>query len=622
MKKSVKIKKLLTFLFIPLFINLIYSQTDVKTQQELLKSHVRFLASDELEGRYPGTEGIAKAANYIEEQFRLIGVEPINGSYRQSFPVTIGYDINENNKVSFEVVVPKIGVPPEKLKPMTRSWQVTTDWMPAHFSDDGTISGEMVFVGYGITAKDLNYDDYEGIDVKDKIVILLTDTPDGDDPNSKFAPYGKLRSKLINARERGAIGMIIVKINSDSANVFEPLIYEPAARNSGMIAIQANRTSIAKFFPRESNLLPTELEINKTKKPKSFPIPNAKVFITVELVNKNVMTDNIVGLIRGRNSGPTNHHFVIGAHYDHLGWGGPTSLHIERKNVYGGKIKEIHRGADDNASGVAGLIELARTFKENPTNRDILLISFSAEELGLKGSKFYVDNPLLPLEKLDFMINMDMIGRLRDNNLNVFGAGTSPIFNNLLDSLSIVDSIRITRSQGGFGPSDHSSFYNKNIPVLMFITGVHEDYHKPSDTWDKINYRGMVHVLRFIESMIRNIDGVPTKLPFVQADDVAEATQRQHSGYANAPWFGIIPNFEDSPLGCKISGTSPGSPAHKAGLSENDIIIKFGDMTIKNLHDLTYSLRQHKVGDKVLVKYIKATDNKEYTVEVQLSERK
>ncbi len=619
MKNPQKIKTLLLLIFL-LFINFLYSQTDVKSLEELLKSHVRFLASDELEGRYPGTRGIAEAANFIEEQFKLIGVEPINNSYRQRFPVTIGYDINDNNKVSFEVVVPKIGVPPEKLKPMSRSWQVKTDWMPAHFSDDGSISGEMVFVGYGITAKDLNYDDYDGIDVKGKIVILLTDTPDGDDPNSKFAPYAKLRTKLINAREKGAVGMIIVKINSDSANVFEPLIYEPAARNSGMIAIQANRNSIAKFFPRESNLFPTELEINKTKKPKSFPIPNAKVFITVELTNKNVMTDNIVGIIRGRNS--ANHHFVIGAHYDHLGWGGPTSLHVERKNVYGGKIKEIHRGADDNASGVAGLIELAKIFKENPTNRDILLISFSAEELGLKGSQYYVDNPLLPLDNLDFMINLDMIGRLRDNNLNVFGAGTSPLFNGLLDSLSIVDSIRITRSQGGFGPSDHSSFYKKDIPVLMFITGVHEDYHKPSDTWDKINYKGMVHVLRFIESMIRNIDKTPGKLPFTQTDDVAENTQRQHSAYSNAPWFGIIPNFEDSPLGCKISGTSPGSPAHKAGLSENDIITKFGNTTVKNLHDLTYSLRQYKAGDKVLVKYIKASDNKEYTVEVQLTERK
>ncbi len=619
MKNPQKIKTLLLLIFL-LFINFLYSQTDVKSLEELLKSHVRFLASDELEGRYPGTRGIAEAANFIEEQFKLIGVEPINNSYRQRFPVTIGYDINDNNKVSFEVVVPKIGVPPEKLKPMSRSWQVKTDWMPAHFSDDGSISGEMVFVGYGITAKDLNYDDYDGIDVKGKIVILLTDTPDGDDPNSKFAPYAKLRTKLINAREKGAVGMIIVKINSDSANVFEPLIYEPAARNSGTIAIQANRNSIAKFFPRESNLFPTELEINKTKKPKSFPIPNAKVFITVELTNKNVMTDNIVGIIRGRNS--ANHHFVIGAHYDHLGWGGPTSLHVERKNVYGGKIKEIHRGADDNASGVAGLIELAKIFKENPTNRDILLISFSAEELGLKGSQYYVDNPLLPLDNLDFMINLDMIGRLRDNNLNVFGAGTSPLFNGLLDSLSIVDSIRITRSQGGFGPSDHSSFYKKDIPVLMFITGVHEDYHKPSDTWDKINYKGMVHVLRFIESMIRNIDKTPGKLPFTQTDDVAENTQRQHSAYSNAPWFGIIPNFEDSPLGCKISGTSPGSPAHKAGLSENDIITKFGNTTVKNLHDLTYSLRQYKAGDKVLVKYIKASDNKEYTVEVQLTERK
>jgi len=489
------------------------------------------------------------------------------------------------------------------LKPLKKGWETPADWMPLNFSDNATVTGEMAFVGYGITAQELNYDDYEGIDVKGKIVILLTDTPDGEEKEPKFGNYTKLRYKATNARDHGAVGMIVIKIQGDSANVFEPLTYEPVGRNSGIVAIQANRTSIAKFFPRNVALFPLEQEINKTKKPKSFILPDVKATITVELKDKNVNAKNIIGVLEGSDPAFKDRYIVIGGHYDHLGWGGPTSLHKERVDVYGGKMKEVHNGADDNASGTAGVIELARYFKNNPLRRPIIFMAYDAEEFGLKGSEYFVTNPLVPLDKIEFMVNLDMIGRLKNNTVSIFGAGSSPKFNAMLDSLTISDSITVTRSQNGFGPSDHASFYRKGIPVLMFITGLHEDYHKPSDDASKINFKGEAHMLRIVSSTIKTVDLGNDKPAYNKVDDIADEEKTEHKSYGSGARLGIIPNFEDCDKGCKISGASPGSPALEAGLIENDIIYMIDDKPIKNLHDLTFALKSYKPGDIVTIKY-------------------
>ncbi len=217
---------------------------------------------------------------------------------------------------------------------------------------------------------------------------------------------------------------------------------------------------------------------------------------------------------------------------------------------------------------------------------------------------------------------MDMIGRLQDNKLTIFGAGTSPGFSMLLDSIALLDSIIISQTQNGFGPSDHSSFYQKNLPVLMFFTGVHDDYHKPSDDWDKIHYKGQLHVLKYIESIIRTIGNSDSKPAFIKAEGVAD---REHiKTYSDGgAWFGIVPNFEDSPRGCKISGASPGSPAEKAGLQPDDVITKFGDKTIKNLYDLTFAIRERKPGDIIQVTILRGKNlEKEISVEVKLTTKK
>jgi len=588
-------------------------QGQLSPSDERIKTHLSYLASDELEGRFPGTDGIRKAADYIENYFKSVGVQPLGSTYRQHFNVSTGLKLGQHNDMFFEVLIIKEGIPKEMNKPQKRSWALNSDWQPVKFSESGTVSGELVFAGYGVTDKDLNYDDYEGIDVKGKIVIILSDSSERTPKDHFLMKYSELRYKASNARDHGAAGVIFVKMISDSASTFYPLRIDIAGKNSGIIAVQANRTSIAKFFPKSKNLYPVELEINDKKKPNSFSIPNITVTITTDIEDDQKETDNVVGLIPGTDPKLKDEYIVIGAHYDHLGWGGVNSLYM-------GSTPMIHNGADDNASGTSGLLELAYRLKEKPIRRNVILIAFSGEELGLLGSEYYVKNPLIPLEKDICMLNMDMIGRLKNNTVSLFGLGTSPFFEKICDTLAVLSDLSITKAQDGFGPSDHASFYKHNLPVLMFITGVHEDYHKPSDKVDKINFPGETKVLDYVERILRRIDDEPLKPEFTKVNSVTDNLPPADGKKGYGAWFGIIPNFEENPKGCKISGASPGSPAMKAGLKENDIITHFGDKSIKNLYDLTYSLREHKPGDKISVTLLRG-DN-EIKIDVTLGQRR
>lgn len=607
------------------------AQDQPLTPADRMKEHVKYLSSDELEGRYPGTEGIKKAEEYIVNQFKKSGLQPLNGSsYLQEFNVTTGLKLGTGNACTFDVIVEKPGVPRDMLKPVTRTWKMQQDFVPISFSTNGSVSGELVFAGYGISAKDLKYDDYEGIDVKGKVVVVLSNSPvakvtpkysgnyhsekntlkveyivdDGD-----FSPFAGLRYKATNARDHGAVGVIFVNIQGDSADVLPTLQYTGISRNSGIVCVFANRTSLSKLFPRNLQINPIEQEINKTKKPKSFALPTVTAKFTVDLLNDDKPTNNIVGMVKGTDPKLADEYFVVGAHYDHLGWGGSNSLHKG--------AREIHNGADDNASGTAAMMELADRFAKNPPRRSVIFIAFSSEELGLYGSAYYVNNPLVPLEKTISMLNFDMVGRYKDGKVNVFGIGTSPLFTTSLDSLAALDSIEATKGNEGFAPSDHASFYGKNMPVLMIFTGVHEDYHKPSDDWDKINYPGMQHIARYSESIVRFIADRDEKPAFSK---VAEPESKMGSSRGgHGAWFGIIPNFAENPKGCLISGSTPGSPAHKAGFQDGDVITKLGDKPIKNLYDLTFALNEYKPCDKVTVQFIRK--DKEQSVEVTLSRR-
>jgi len=603
-------KSLYKFILIPLFIvfssNFLHSQDSITLDKSALRDIVKFLASDELKGRFPGTDGMEQAAKFVETKFKASGLKPFNNSYRQSFDVTTSYSAGDNNIVTFETIVQRIGVPKERWPRMKQSWELSHDFSPLAFSDNGKVNGEVAFVGFGISAPELKYDDYEGIDVKGKIVILMSESPDGEKKDGEFSRYTDLRYKATNARNKGALGLIMIKIQGDSMNVFERLDYSNVGGNSGIVAIQAQRQSLTKFFPKNRILIQIEDSIIKYKKPGSFILPNVTVEISADLSENKSQTYNICGYVEGTDPLLKGEYIVIGAHYDHLGMGGPTSR-------YTGKKPMIHNGADDNASGVAAMLEFADYFAKNPTKRPLIFCAFSGEEMGLLGSSYFVRNLPVNKDQIIAMLNFDMIGRLKDE-LTIFGFSSATIFESIADSLTTFTGQKIIKASDAYGPSDHSSFYAEKIPVLMIFTGVHEDYHKPSDDWDKINYDGMIKVIDFSSKIIKSIADNDNKPVYVESSKTERPANRD-AAYSNV-WFGIIPGFEESPVGCKINGASPGSPAEKAGLIQHDIITKINGSPIKNLYDFMYKIREFKAGDTVDVTIVR--DEKEIEVKVTL----
>ncbi|MFP4529437.1 MAG: M28 family peptidase [Candidatus Kapaibacterium sp.] len=593
------------------------AQTDDSLSQSAMRirEHVKILASDEFAGRMPGTEGIRLAADYIIKKYKEYGLEPALGSYEQKMNVVTGLKVGAGSAVSFEVVVPRPGLPEDMWKSVEKKWETGAHWMPLGFSETGLASGDLAFVGYGISSSNIGWDDYKDIDVKDKIVIALTDSPDGEKRDTEFARFTSLRYKAMNAREHGAKAIIFVKIQGDSANVFYPLKQDIAGSDAGIIAIQANRTEIAKMFPKEEPLFPLEQKLNKERKPHSFLIPRKKVNINVELENMTEETSNVVGIIPGSDAALKDEYIVIGAHYDHLGMG-------EYNSLWKGKPL-VHNGADDNASGVAGVLEMAYRISQSPLRRSVLFISFTGEEMGLKGSNYYVNNPLVPIEQTVAMLNMDMIGRLKaGGQLNVFGTGSAAEFSEIIEKLDQQDTLlAITKGDEAFSPSDNASFYSKDIPVLFFFTGVHEDYHTPADDWDKLNYPGQKVVMDFIERSVRYIDQQDKRPEFTRVK--VEIDEDRKMGRGKGAWFGIVPNFEENPHGAKISGTSAGSPAEKAVLQTDDVIVEFAGVKVKNLYDLTYALRDHAPGDEIeVIIYRDGDPEKEMKFKVTLASRK
>ena len=544
-----------------------------------IQSHINYLASDELQGRMTGTPELYKAADYLKKEFESYGLKPLfDGSYFQEFPFIEKLELGTNNFLSIDI---KKGITPggydAKLK---------DEFIPLSFTDNQTAEGELVFAGYGISAKDLNYDDYANIDVKDKIVVVFRNHPDMKSPHSKFEQYSSLRYKTTNARDKGAKGIIFVNTNEKPDDQLIALKYDNAAKISEICAVQIKR-DILNFIP----LNDLQNEIDSTLTPNSFKVdPTATITITTEVNEVKGKSVNVGAYVEPVNDKYPDEYLVIGAHFDHLGWGTENSLYTG--------APMIHNGADDNASGTSGILELAEKFAaaKDKINRKIVFISFSGEELGLLGSAYVVNHFPLPIEKDIAMLNMDMIGRLNDkNDLIVYGTGTSSNWKSILDDKNEYD-FTLTFNDEGFGPSDQSSFYGKKIPVLFFFTGTHSDYHKPSDDADKINSKGEEKVVKYvydIASTIANTDKIPDYISVERKDTGRMGGSRVY--------VGTVPDFAGDVDGYKLGGVTDGSPAAKAGLKAGDIIIQFGDKKISNIYDFTYAIGNYVPGDKVKV---------------------
>lgn len=553
-----------------------------------IQQHIQYLTSEELAGRKPGERGSQLAAEYIRKQFKSYGLTPgsHNGTYFQYFNIVSALSAGKNN-------ICEINVNGRLLQ-----CELNEDFRPMSISSDTSVSGSLVFVGYGISSDTLNYDDYADVDVKYKIVMLLRFTPDYGTKESKFYGYETMQKKAFTAREKGAIGIIVVTGTADEDKpVLLPLKVERRTTVCGLPVVNLKSTiadSILFLAGIQSTLKKIQLEIYETKKPFSFEIPNTQVTLNTEVVRHYSSTPNVIGLLEGSDPVLKDECIVVGAHYDHIGMGGEGSGSMMPDTI------AIHPGADDNASGTAGMLELAQYFAahRNLLKRSVLFIAFSAEEMGILGSTHYTQNPVFPLEKTVAMINLDMIGRMRESTLVVEGTGTSPLWEQLLWKENPDTTLRLKLKPSGFGPSDHASFYAKGIPILFFFTNVHEDYHRPSDVWQKINYEGQTLIVQYVMKIIENIANLENRPQFIAA---STPPQQRGTGNSTKASLGIIPDFAEEVIGMKISGTRPNSPAQKAGLVSGDIITKLDGRDVKNIYDFMYILGEYKPGDEVFI---------------------
>jgi hypothetical protein len=572
---------------------------------------VKFLASPELRGRLTGSVELEKAAWYLRAKYESFGLQPLGGSYEQPFSVTTDARLGEKNQFSY-------------VENGQKTSLSTADFTPFNFSQTGKLSGPVVFAGYGITAPEYNYDDYAGLDVKGKIVLVLRHEPQESDPNSvfegkTFTQHAQFASKASNAKMHGAAGVILVmdRANHPAAtDELEKFGVTAGPSNAGIPFVQVKEERLDRWFTDAGKTLTQiQADIDKTLKPQSFAFP-AGIQVSANLdVERAVKTvHNVVAYLKGQ----TPEYVVIGGHYDHLGLGGQYSLAPSQTGT-------IHPGADDNASGAAGVVELARYFSRQPQGkRGILFMNFAGEEQGLLGSAFYTDHPLLPLKDAVAMVNLDMIGRMRDNKLYLGGTASGTTLKSIVEKELPTHDLKVDYSGGpSEGSSDHTSFTAHQVPALFFFSGLHSDYHKPSDTPDKIDSVAATKMLSLVADIVQDLRDAPDRPEFVKAAPAnPHGTSSGNnpgpvSGYG--PYFGSVPDFAEGINGVKFADVRENSPAAKAGLKQGDIMIEFDGKPISNLYDFTYALRGKKPGDEVAVKVVR--DGKPLSVTCMLSRR-
>ncbi|MEW6511912.1 MAG: M20/M25/M40 family metallo-hydrolase [Bacteroidota bacterium] len=571
-----------------------------------LTAHIKYLASDSLEGRGSGTRGNTLAASYIVERLRSYGIAPAgdSGTYYQSFEFVSAVRLGSGNALTFT------GPPAGKTKALVAD----VEFRPFGFTSNTTVSGPLVFAGYGISAPDKSYDDYSGIDVTGKVVLVLLYSPDGADPHGELNQFSSFRNKARIARDKGAAALIVVTgPNDEQEDELIKLAFDQAFASSGIPAISIKRSAVEGFFTTRT-LKDIQDSIKATRRPVTFDIAGVKVALTTEVIQLRAKTANVIGTLPGTDPALNAQSVVLGAHFDHLGYGGPGSGSLVPDTL------AVHHGADDNASGTAGLLELAQAFaaERQSLKRRLIFTFFSGEELGTLGSQYYVNHPPFPLAGMTAMVNMDMIGRLDQHTLTVYGTGTSPGWRSLLEKHNTDSTFVLKFVPDGFGPSDHAQFYAKDIPVLFFFTGTHNDYHKPSDTWDRINSPAEQQIVRYVRDIVRDIDAGAERPLFTKAVSTAPAGGGDTRGFRVT--LGVVPDYAEGTEGMKIGGLRPGGPAEKAGMKAGDVIVKMGGKKIMNIYDYMGMLGELKAGDMVTVEVLR--DGKLLTLTAQMEKRR
>lgn len=566
----------------------VQSQNTAEITADELKAHTYFLASDSLKGRKPGTPEGEVAAGYIRQQFKDYGLTLMADNGYQTFEVVNNVSAGDNNSLT-------IGDYTAKLN---------EDFIPMSFSGNTAFSGEVAFAGYGfdIATDTITWNDFDGVDADGKWVLIFRGDPEPDKMNSFYIPYAMERSKVVNATDHGAAGVIFVTPPGvEEKDKLPRMFYDKTASAADIPVISVTR-KVANKILAEAEKTVASLEEKLTAKMGSHSFDlDTKVAASTEVIMEKAVTQNVVAMVEAPQS---DEYIVLGAHYDHLGMGGPGSgSRMPDTSAY-------HNGADDNASGVAGIIELAGKLAANKgsLNKNIVFIAFAAEEMGLLGSKYFTEHALVPKDQMVAMMNFDMIGRMEkdDRALSVGGVGTAEEFETLLNENLDKDLFTLKMSKDGYGPSDHAAFYAEDVPVLFFSTGAHDDYHTPFDDADRLDYQAQEEVLRFAYKVLEDMMA-REQLTFKKSGSKDRGHQRTRLKVT----FGIIPDYAGkTEKGMSVDGVREGGPAAGGGMQKGDIIVAIDGKPVGDIYEYMHRLQSLEAGQRVSVDVMRNGEKK------------
>ncbi len=636
-----------------------------------LRADLGFLCDDTLSGRGVGSDGIQRAANYIAESFAISGlrVDLFDGKPFQTFPVPISATLGpaEQNRLALIPLVAGGNDP----RVQEINGELDRSFRPMAIGDSGAVDAELVFAGYGVTAPEFGYDDYAKIDVRGRVVVLVRKEPSGNGGKGQFnraknSRHAYFETKLKNALDHGAVGVLLVndpdsirsigdQINkriAEETRRLEKLDQQLAAlppeaissgqslrtRRDSMTAIlgglqrqradaagglmdlgEAGESAVVPGLPVMSlsrvianqlmraagyeSLDETTKRIDRTMRPSSTLLAH-RVKLQTQLNPSIVNSSNVLGVLEGKGK-LAEETVIVGAHYDHVGMGGYGSLAP-------GTVA-IHNGADDNASGTAALLSSVARIQERlravAAHRRIVFVAFTGEERGLLGSEYYVDHPRFPLEKTVAMINLDMVGRLRDNDLTVYGTGSAGELNAILENANQATGFKLFKVASGYGPSDHQSFYTHNVPVLFFFTGLHNDYHRPTDDFDKINFIGLTRITDITSGVAAELASRPERPQYA-------ATERDVSiRWQATAYLGV--QLRESSDGVIVSAVTAGSAAELAGLKVGDRLQKLNDTNVGTAGEVLEVIRACEANDPVRIELQRDAETMQVTAILQ-----
>jgi Zn-dependent M28 family amino/carboxypeptidase len=586
--------RLLVFVFLIVGLAVSAQKPNPEITVKELKENIGYLASDELKGRKSGEQGELMAAEYIREKFKNAGLELLFDNGFQKFGLVTSAEIGPGNRLAVNGV----------------EYEVEKSFLPYAFSANTTVSAGAVFAGYGLEVDrdTLQWDDYKGVDVSGKWVLALQGDPDLENQQSPYIEFSSERSKALFAADNNAAGLILVAGKKfREKDELASLVFDKNSARYSIPIIEVTREVANKMLGGKTTIEALENEMDSLKKPINLKLETT-ISATTNAIQKEAETRNVVALIPGADNNLKNEYVVVGAHFDHLGMGGPGSGSRATDTI------AVHNGADDNASGVAAIIQLAEKLTAGKNNkRSIIFAAFSAEEMGLVGSKAFVNKPPVETDNMVAMFNFDMVGRLDNatNVLSIGGSQTSKESEKLMADLNT--DFELAFSPEGVGPSDHASFYLQNMPVFFISTGAHPDYHTPLDDAEFINYEGTKKVADYAVRLIEHVANRETDLTFQEA---GPKFQRSRGGKYKVT-LGVMPDFAGvEKRGLRIDSVTKGKPADKAGMKKGDIITAIEGKKVGGIHDYMSRLQTMEAGQQISVDIIR--DDKPTVLIVQL----